>query len=95
MYSESRGNMLAVKGYINEGQFTPTDGAKLPPYAHAVLVIDANIFQPTQENASTTNKTAKNEWLNQLRQARQLAKNDPLPDFITRQPMREPHGLTD
>ena len=85
--------MLAVKGVIDRGRFTPTDGARLPAYAHAVLVIDINISQPAL--VETEEKIDRHEWLNQLRQARQLAKNDPLPDFIVRQPMREPHGLTD
>ena len=87
--------MLAVKGYIDSGRFTPTDGGKLPAYAHAVLVIDINITQPALTSPSTKDSTARQDWLNQLRQARQLAKNDPLPDFVVRQPMREPHGLTD
>ena len=87
--------MLAVKGYIDSGRFTPTDGAKLPAYAHAVLVIDINISQPAPASTVAKEKNARKEWLNQLRQARQLAKNDPMPDFVVRQPMREPHGLTD
>ena len=86
--------MLAVKGYIDSGRFTPTDGAKLPAYAHAVLVIESSI-PPLPADTLDIDKTARKEWLEQLRQARQLAKNDPLPDFIVRQPMREPHGLTD
>ena len=79
--------MLAVKGYIDSGRFTPTDGAKLPVYANAVLVIEND--SPVKE------KNSRKEWLDQLRQARQLAKADPLPDFVVRQPMREPHGLAD
>jgi len=78
--------MLAVKGYIDSGRFTPTDGAKLPVYAHAVLVIESDPFK---------DEIDKGSWLKQLQKARMLSKNDPLPDFIVRQPMREPHGLTD
>jgi len=87
--------MLAVKGYIDSGRFTPTDGAKLPTYAQAVLVIDINITQSAPASPSAKEKTTRKEWLSQLRQARMLANNDPLPDFVVRQPMREPHGLTD
>ena len=87
--------MLAIKGYIDSGRFTPTDGTKLPVYAHAVLVIESSVSQPAFPSTLTKEKTARKEWLCQLRQARELAKNDPLPDFIARQPMREPHGLTD
>ena len=87
--------MLAVKGYITSGRFTPTDGAKLPVYANAVLVIESIAPQPVPMTLPDKEKTARKDWLNQLRQARQLAKNDPLPDFVVRQPMREPHGLTD
>jgi hypothetical protein len=67
----------------------------LPIYAHAVLVIESNIVHPSPASPSAKEKTDRKDWLNQLRQARQLAKNDPLPDFIVRQPMHEPHGLTD
>ena len=87
--------MLAVKGYIDSGRFTPTDGATLPVYAPAVLVIENRVPEFTPENPSDKDKIDRKEWLSQLRQARQLAKNDPLPDFVVRQPMREPHGLTD
>ncbi|MCL2378390.1 MAG: antitoxin family protein [Defluviitaleaceae bacterium] len=37
----------------------------------------------------------RKEWLNSLKQARDLANDDPLIDFPTRQPMREPHGFAD
>jgi hypothetical protein len=87
--------MLAVKGYIDSGRFTPTDGAKLPAYAHAVLVIDISLPHTASASPSTKDKSARTDWLNQLRQARRMAKNDPLPDFVVRQPMRDPHGLTD
>lgn len=87
--------MLAVKGYIDSGRFTPTDGAKLPVYAHAVLVIESNAESHATITPSAKGKATRRDWLNQLRQVRQLAQNDPLPDFIVRQPMREPHGLTD
>jgi len=90
--------MQAVKGYIDGGRFTPTDGAVLPNYAHAVLVIQEafiNKMDRLMDEAVTEEVNARSEWIGRLRQARLLAKNDPLPDFITRQPMREPHGLTD
>jgi hypothetical protein len=87
--------MEAVKGYINSGRFTPTDGARLPLRAHAMLIIDSVVSKPTIESPLEDEKMARKEWLNQLQQARQLAQDDPLPDFVSRQPMREPHGLTD
>jgi len=87
--------MLAVKGYINDGRFTPTDGASLPVYARAVLVIEGIIPQPALASATAKDITARQEWISQLRQARKMAENDPLPDFVIRQPMGEPHGLTD
>jgi hypothetical protein len=87
--------MLAVKGYINSGRFTPTDGGELPVYAQAVLVIESIIPQPTPVKPSDMEKNARKEWLTQLRQARRLAMNDPMPEFVVRQPMSEPHGLTD
>jgi len=37
----------------------------------------------------------RKEWLNSLKQARSLAKDDSLIDFPIRQPMRGPHGVTD
>jgi len=70
--------MIAVKGYIDSGQFTPTDGTQLPIYAHAVLVIESISPQPASAGAASKDKAERKEWLNQLRQARELAKNDPL-----------------
>ena len=87
--------MTAIKGYIDSGRFTPIDGTKLPTYAYAVLVIESIPDQLSPESPPLKAETTKNEWLNQLRQARILAKNDPLPNFVVRQPMREPHGLSD
>ena len=87
--------MLAVKGYINSGRFTPTDGASLPAYARAVLVIESIAPQPAPASSTIKDMAARKEWLSQLRQARKMAENDPLPDFVVRQPMGEPHGLTD
>ena len=87
--------MLAVKGYIDSGRFTPTDGSNLPVFANAMLLIESAAIQSAPKNISINEKPNRKEWLDQLRQARQLAKNDPLPDFVVRQPMREPHGLTD
>ncbi|MDR2546530.1 MAG: hypothetical protein LBC96_03335 [Lachnospiraceae bacterium] len=87
--------MLAIKGYIDSGRFTPTDGTQLPTYAHAVLVLEGVNLQTAHISTLAKDKTARKEWLNQLDLARQLAKDEPLPDFIVRPPMREPHGLTD
>ena len=41
--------MQAVKGYISNGRFTPTDGAILPSYVRAVLVIE-EIAEKPQDN---------------------------------------------
>ena len=41
--------MQAVKGYISNGRFTPTDGAILPDYVRAVLVI-AEIAEESHDN---------------------------------------------
>ena len=102
--------MQAVKGYLSDGHFTPTDGTVLPHFVHAVLVLGESITkpQPTKpqedfwkefdkltEEVRIEEQSARKEWLNRLREARQLAANELLPDFPTRTPMGEPHRLTD
>lgn len=102
--------MQAVKGYFADGRFTATDGAVLPNYVHAVLVIGEAIAKAQQKKpidefigeldrsidaAKEEERHARKEWLNRLRQARQLAAGEALPDFPPRTPMGEPHGLTD
>ena len=57
--------------------------------------LESTLTQPASTSYPTKDKITRTTWLNQLRQARKLAEADPLPDFVLRQPMREPHGLTD
>ena len=52
-------------------------------------------LEKNNEKAVEEEIQARTEWLICLRQARQLAKDEPPPDFVIRQPMQEPHGLTD
>ena len=102
--------MQAVKGYISSGRFTPTDGTVLTDHAHAVLVINDINTNPQQKKstedflselsklakeAKEEERQARKEWLARLRQARQLAAGEPLPDFPPRTLMGDPHGLTD
>ena len=100
--------MQAVKGYLSNGRFTPTDGTILPNHTQAVLIIEEETAKPKKpqeaflkefnknlKEAKLEDKQLRQEWLNRLRQARQLAANEPMPHFPPRTPMGEPHGLTD
>jgi len=97
-------NMQAVKGYFADGRFTATDGTVVPNYVHAVLVIGESLVTPSQDDvfkdfdivadvARAEERHARMEWLERLRQARELASGEPLPNFPPRTPMGEPHGL--
>ena len=102
--------MQVVKGILSSGRFTPTDGAVLPKHVKAVLVFDEkmpaqdrakaqidslNKFNDLADDVVAEEMQARTDWLNLLRQARELTLDEPLLDFPTRQPMREPHGLVD
>jgi len=52
-------------------------------------------FNKKLKEAKLEDKQLRQEWLNRLRQARQLSANEPMPHFPARTPMGEPHGLTD
>ena len=102
--------MHAVKGYLSNGRIATIDGAILPAHARVMIVIEEVIASPqpskpsedSWENigksikeAKTEERLARKDWLNSLRQARELATGELLPDFPPRTLMGEPHGLTD
>jgi len=100
--------MQAVKGYLADGHFIPLDGAALPSYAQVIVVIE-EILQKTEDTnplnyvpdipieMTEAEHHARNEWLNRLRDARELAKDEHLPDwpFQRSKEMRPPINLAD
>ncbi|MCL2189376.1 MAG: hypothetical protein FWC16_13730 [Defluviitaleaceae bacterium] len=83
--------MQAVKGLVTEGRFTPANNTPLPHYAHAILIIEETPLPTPKED----DMQARLAWLEELRLAREYAKDEPLPPFPPRTPMELPHGLTD
>ena len=92
-WKEVKMNMQAVKGLVTEGRFTPTNNMPLPRHAHAILIIEETPPQITE--VKTEERQARQAWLARLRQARQQAEGEPLPPFLPRTPMEQPHGIAD
>ena len=85
--------MQAVKAYYDEGKFIPIQPVRLPKGSSAVITI---FDFPIAETESAVDET-RIEWLNQLREARELAKDEDLPDwpFERLKEMRPPINLAD
>jgi hypothetical protein len=101
--------MQAVKGLFSDGRFTPINDTTLPHHqVHAILLFEETSVPPTNktknfwleidslaDEAMKEDRQARTAWLARLRQARQQAEGEPLPEFPSRTPMKPPHGLTD
>ena len=92
--------MQVVKAYYDEGKFIPFKPVSIPKGSEVIVTIPDVILEEIQLKETTALTTEeemqmRKEWLDNLKQARELAKDDPLIDFIVRQPMREPHGISD
>ena len=75
--------MQAVKGYISNGRFTPTDGAILPRYVRAVLVLE-----------ETPEKPQNNFW-NEFDRQVDASAHEKMPEFTRLQFGREPIVFTE
>jgi len=83
--------MQAVKAYYDEGKFVPVKPIKLPKGSSAVITIfDFPMAEDTMHESRA-------EWLNRLREARELARDEDLPDwpFQRSKEMRPPINLAD
>jgi hypothetical protein len=100
--------MQAVKGLFTDGRFTPENNTTLPRQVHAILLFEETPVPPTSkaqnfwlefdnlaDEVKNEERQARTAWLARLRQARQQAEGEPLPEFPSRTPMKPPHGLTD
>ena len=77
--------MQSVSAYYDEGKFVPIQPVNIPEGSQAIITIldyytgkvisgDASHIVPMQDNA-------RNEWLNRLNEARELAKDEDLPEW--------------
>ena len=87
--------MQAVKGYISNGWFTPTNEFKLPSYARVMLVIEEVIEEPDNkgvslESADDTVKQARINWLNRVEEMLALSMDEDLSNFPKQGPMKDP-----
>jgi len=71
--------MQAVKGYFADGRFTPENGIELPNHVSAILVVEKLAANAIEKN--TEDIEMRTNWLNDLRQAREVAINEAMPDF--------------
>jgi len=68
--------MQAIKAYYDDGKFVPIQPIRLPKGSSAVITI----FDFPIVEAKPTMDESRVEWLNRLREARELAKDEDLPE---------------
>ena len=85
--------MQAVKAYYDEGKFVPVKPIRLPKGSSAVITI----FDFAIVEINTAMDESRVEWLNRLREARELTKDENLPDwpFQRLKEVRTPINLAD
>ena len=85
--------MQAVKAYYDDGRFVPVDPIKLPNGSSAVITI----FDFPIVEVKPIKNESRIEWFNRLSEARELAKDEDLPDwpFERSKEVRPPIDLTD
>jgi len=82
----------AFEGYWENGSFhSPERPIQVKGKKRAILTL---LDEPERIIKMVTDDT-RVQWLNRLDEAFKLSTGEDLPDFPPRQPMREPHGLTD
>jgi hypothetical protein len=83
----------AVKGYLTNGWFMPSDGFVLPNHARVMLVIEEVMekSQPTVSLSEAGNeKQASIEWLNRVEHLLELSRDEDLSGFPKQEPMKSP-----
>jgi len=79
--------MQAVKGYLSNGWFTPTDEVKLPNHARVRIIIEEVIERPPLESIVSYNtitdaeRQARIDGLNKIEAALDLIDDEDLSDF--------------
>ena len=95
--------MQAVEGYWEKGRFYNIGKVKHKPgRLRAILTVldepprfSVVADKPQPEGISSDELQSRLDWLKRLDDAFENSKDEELPDFPPRLPMREPHGLTD
>ena len=87
--------MQAVKGYLSNGWFTPSDGANLPNHARVSLVIEEVIEKPhaveaLQFKISEAERQARTEWLDRIEAQLELVTDEDLSEFPKQRLMKNP-----
>ena len=105
LYIEKRMKMQAVRAYYDEGKFIPMQPVKIPKGSQAIITIldfAVDEVKPIEDtnNANTTESIvdeSRVEWLERLREARELAKDEHLPEwaFQRSKEMNPPINLAD
>jgi len=85
--------------YYEEGKFVPFQPVKIPKGSHAIITILDFSMSETQatDDSNTVEDESRAEWLNRLREARELAMDEHLPEwpFQRSKEMRSPVNLAD
>ena len=79
----------AIKGYLDNGRFTPYETITLPKRAEVTLVLHGSTSFNDDEDMQR-----RVTWLNRIEKAISESANEDFPDII-RQKMTPPHSLKD
>ena len=78
----------AIKGYLDNGLFTPYETISLPKYAEVTLVLHGNIGYDDEDMQQRI------AWLNRMEKAISESADEYFPEIV-RQKMKPPHNLKD
>jgi len=89
--------MQAVKAYFDEGKFVPLQPIKIPKGSQAIITILDFPIDEVEPVENTKTNESRLEWLKRLEEARELAKDEYLPDwpFQRSKEVRPPINLAD
>jgi len=87
--------MQAVKGFISNGVFTPSQGAVIPSYAEVMLVFMETLTSPVSPTEKTTHFSESQiqeriEGLNKIKAALNQIEGEDLSDFPKQGAMKLP-----
>jgi len=84
--------LQAFEGFWENGNFySAGQPIRIKGRQRAILTL----LDEPERKINVTSADSRIEWLNMLDEALKFSMDEELPDFPSRQAMREPHGLTD
>lgn len=85
--------MQAIKGYLSNGLFTPSDEVGLPSHARVVLIIEEEIDKPKQTLPfipDEADKKARTDWLIKVEEMLKQSRDEDLSYFPRQETVKNP-----